>query len=262
MECTNRVTAGGQMPKHKQITNEGMFVVYKKITVKKKFHQRKGEVILALSRKFLTAMGIGAEQIEQIIEAHTETVTGLKQQNADLSDQLAKAKETGTADSDKLKDVQKKYDDLLAQVEADKKAREGKDYDALKEEFDKYKAEVQEKAVKSAKEKALRDLLSDMKVSDKGTSMIMKYMGVSGIELDEEGKLKDAASIRKAVKEDWSDYIPKVETKGAETKTPPTGGKGGAGKMTMEDIMKITDRKERQKAIAENPAVFGVEEGE
>lgn len=217
---------------------------------------------MALSRRMLSAMGLEADKIEQIIEAHTETVTGLKQQNADLSDQLAKAKETGTADSDKLKDVQKKYDDLLAQVEADNKAREGKDYDALKKEYDDYKAEVQEKAVRSAKEKAFRELLSDMKVSEKGTGMILKYMGVSNIELDEDGKLKDATALRKAVKEDWGDYIPKVETKGAETQNPPTDGKGGAGKLTMEDIMKITDRKERQKAIAENPAVFGVEEGE
>lgn len=214
---------------------------------------------MALSRKMLSAMGIGAEQIEQIIEAHTETVTGLKQQISDLGDQLATAKETGSADSNKLQDVQKKYDDLLAQVEADKKAREGKDYDALKQEYDNYKAEVQEKAVKSAKEKAFRDLLSDMKVSDKGTSMIMKYMGVSGIELDEEGKLKDATALRKAVKEDWGDYIPTVETKGADTKQPPTDGKGGAGAKTREEIMAIKDTTARQQAIAENMELFGAQ---
>lgn len=214
---------------------------------------------MALTRKLLTAMGISAEQIEQIIEAHTETVTGLKQQNADLSDQLAKAKETGTADSDKLKDVQKKYDDLLAQVEADNKAREGKDYDALKKEYDDYKAEVQEKAVRSAKEKAFRELLSDMKVSEKGTGMILKYMGVSNIELDEDGKLKDATALRKAVKEDWGDYIPKVETKGAETQNPPTDGKGGAGAKTREEIMAIKDTTARQQAIAENLELFGAQ---
>jgi len=217
---------------------------------------------MALTRKLLTAMGISAEQIEQIIEAHTETVTGLKQQIADLGDQLTTAKNTGTADSDKLKDVQKKYNDLLAQVEADNKAREGKDYDALKKEYEDYKAEVQEKAVRSAKEKAFRELLSDMKVSDKGTGMILKYMGVSNIELDEDGKLKDATALRKAVKEDWGDYIPTVEKKGAETQNPPTDGKGGAGKMTMDDIMKISDRKERQKAIGENLELFGYSEGD
>lgn len=207
----------------------------------------------------LSAMGLEADKIEQIIEAHTETVSGLKQQNAELADELSKAKETSTADSGRLKGVQKELDDLKAQVEADNKAREGKDYDALKQEYENYKAEVQEKAVKSAKEKALRDLLSDMKVSDKGTSMILKYMGVSGIELDEEGKLKDAAALRKTVKDDWSDYIPKVEAKGAETSQPPTDGKGGAGGKTKEEIMKIKDTVERQKAIAENPALFGLE---
>lgn len=31
---------------------------------------------MALTRKMLKAMGIGEEQIEEIIEAHTETVDG------------------------------------------------------------------------------------------------------------------------------------------------------------------------------------------
>lgn len=213
---------------------------------------------MALSRRMLTAMGITADQIEQIIEAHTETVSGLKQQIADLGDELAKAKESGTAESDRLKDVQKELDTLKAQVAEDAKSREGKDYDALKKEFDDYKADIQAKAEKSAKEKAFRDLLSDMKVSDKGVSLILKYQGVNGIELDEDGKLKDAPALRKAVKEDWSDYISTVETKGADTKTPP-GSDSGAGKMTKADIMKIKDTSERQKAIAENPELFGIQ---
>lgn len=213
---------------------------------------------MALSRRMLTAMGLEADKIEQIIEAHTETVSGLKQQIADLGDDLAKAKESGTADSDRLKDVQKELDTLKAQVAEDAKSREGKDYDALKKEFDDYKADIQAKAVKSAKEKAFRDLLTDMKVSDKGVSLILKYQGVNGIELDEDGKLKDAPALRKAVKEDWSDYISTVETKGADTKTPP-GSDSGAGKMTKADIMKIKDTSERQKAIAENPELFGIQ---
>lgn len=213
---------------------------------------------MALSRRMLSAMGLEADKIEQIIEAHTETVSGLKQQIADLGDDLAKAKESGTADSDRLKEVQKELDTLKAQVAEDAKSREGKDYDALKKEFDDYKADIQAKAEKSAKEKAFRDLLSDMKVSDKGVSLILKYQGVNGIELDEDGKLKDAPALRKAVKEDWSDYISTVETKGADTKTPP-GSDSGAGKMTKADIMKIKDTSERQKAITENPELFGIQ---
>lgn len=207
---------------------------------------------MALTRKFLAALGIESEKIDQIVEANSESL-------ADIQDKLAKANaelKEAKSKADTLPDVQKELNDLKAQVAADAKAREGKDYDALKKEYEDYKAEVQEKAVKSAKEKALRDLLSDMKVSDKGTSMIMKYMGVSGIELDEEGKLKDAASIKKAVKEDWSDYIPTVETKGADTKTPPTDGKGGGVAKTREEIMAIKDTTARQQAIAENLELF------
>lgn len=214
---------------------------------------------MALSRRMLSAMGLEADKIEQIIEAHTETVTGLKQQNADLTDQLAKAKEAGSADSGKLKDVQKELDDLKAQVEADNKAREGKDYDALKKEFDDYKAEQEAKATKTAKETAFRELLNDMKVSDKGIGMILKWQGVDGIELDENGKLKDAKSIRAAVKNDWSDFIPVVEEKGADTKNPLNSDKGGAGAKTREEIMAIKDSAERQKAIADNPSLFGIE---
>ena len=209
-------------------------------------------------------MGLEADKIEQIIEAHTETVTGLKQQNADLSDQLAKAKETGSADSEKLKDIQEKYDALVKQVEADNKAREGKDYDALKQEYDNYKAEVQEKAVKSAKEKAVRGLLSDMNMSDKGTYMFMEYgYPKISVELDDEGKLKDATAIRQVVKKDFGEYIPKIETKGADTKQPPTDGKGGASALTKADIYKTDERgryvmstDERQQAIAENLELF------
>lgn len=215
---------------------------------------------MALSKAFVREVFSGAgadptkipEAVDKIVEGNVASIDALREEITDLKTKL----KTAEGDSGRLKDVQKELDDLKAQVAEDAKAREGKDYDALKEEFDKYKAKVQEKAVKSAKEKALRDLLSDMKVSDKGKSMIMKYMGVSGIELDEEGKLKDAASIKKAVKEDWSDYIPTVETKGADTKTPPTDGTGGASAKTRDEIMAIKDTTARQQAIAENIELF------
>lgn len=49
---------------------------------------------MALSRKMLKAMGIEDEKIDQIIEAHSETVDSLKEQvsayKADLSEYLFK----------------------------------------------------------------------------------------------------------------------------------------------------------------------------
>ena len=208
---------------------------------------------MALTRKFLAALGIESEKIDQIVEANSESL-------ADIQDKLAKANaelKEAKSKADTLPEVQKKYDDLLAQVEADKKAREGKDYDALKQEFENYKAEVQEKAVKSAKEKAVRGLLSDMNMSDKGTYMFMEYgYPKISVELDDEGKLKDATAIRQVVKKDFGEYIPKIETKGADTKTPPTDGKGGASAKTKEEIMAIKNTTARQQEIAENLELF------
>ena len=213
---------------------------------------------MALTRKQLAAMGIEAEKIDEIITSHTETVNGLKDQISQLQNDLKTAKEN----ADKLPGVQKELDDLKKQNEDDAKAREGKDYDALKKEFDDYKAEISARDTKAAKEKALRDILKDLNVSDKGVSLILKYQNFDGIELEEDGKIKGASDLRKSLKEDWGDYIVKSETKGADTATPPGGNGGSKGYKTKEEIMDIKDRSERQKAIADNPGLFGIDEGE
>lgn len=211
---------------------------------------------MALTRKQLAAMGIEAEKIDEIITSHTETVNGLKDKITQLEGDLKTAQEK----ADKLPDVEKELNDLKQQNADDAKAREGKDYDALKKEFDDYKAEISARDVKAAKEKALREVLKDLNMSDKGISLVMKYQNFDGIELDEDGKIKGAADLRKSLKEDWGDYVVKSETKGAETKTPPGDGGGSKGYKTKDEIMAIKDDSERHKAIADNPELFGIEE--
>lgn len=192
---------------------------------------------MALSRKQLAAMGIEAEKIDQIIEAHAETVSALK-------DEAEKYKENAS----KYADVKKELDQL-------KKSTEGKDYDKLKAEYEKYKADVEAEHTKAAKEKAYRDALKDANLSDKGVEKALKYAEWDKIELDDDGKLKDAKAHVKAVREEWAEYIVKQGTKGAETSTPPVGG-GGGGSLTRADIYKtdangrfVMDASERQKAL-------------
>lgn len=208
---------------------------------------------MSLTRKALSAMGLEAEKIDQIIEMHTETVSALKEQINDLKDENDKQKK----EAEKLPAVQRELDELKERVAAEEKEREGKDYDKLKEEFDNYKTEQEAKATRAAKEKAFRELLSDMKVSDKGVKAILKWQGVDGINLDDEGKITDASALRKSIKEDWGDYIQTTQTQGAGTPTPPANNGGGSGK-TKADIMKIKDASERQQAILENPGLFGL----
>ena len=213
---------------------------------------------MALSRKFLSALGIEADKIDQIIEAHTESLEGIKAERDKYKAQIDDDKTNSDAKVKELADAKKELEELKKQVEADAKAREGKDYDKLKEEFDNYKAEQEAKATNTAKESALKELLTDMKMSDKGSKQVLKWMGVSSIELDDNGKIKDAANLRKSIKEDWGDYIQTDGAQGASTATPP-GNTNSSGTYTSKaEILKIKDSKERQKAIAENPALFGL----
>lgn len=212
---------------------------------------------MALSRKYLATLGIEADKIDEIITAHSESIEAVKSDRDKYKAQVDDLNEKISKDAEALKTAQKELSDLKAQVDADAKNREGKDYDALKAEFDNYKKEQEAKAVKSAKETALKELLKDMKMSDRGEKQVLKWMGVDGFELDENGKIKDASTLRKSIKEDWGDYIQTEGAKGADTSTPPDGTGGGTGK-TKKEIMQIKDAKERQQAIADNPELFGL----
>ena len=130
-------------------------------------------------------------------------------------------------------------------------------YNSLKADFDKYKGDVQAKETKAAKEKAYREALKDANLNEKGVEKALKYADWDKIELDEEGKLKDAKSHVKNAREEWAEYVVKNGQRGAETHNPPENGGGGRTYKTKDEIMKIADTVERQKAIADNHELFG-----
>ena len=207
---------------------------------------------MSLKRSMLSALGIESEKIEEIIKAHSETVSALNEQIDTAKAEAAKYKK----DAEKLPGVQKELEDLKAKVEADAKNSEGKDYDALKKEFDDYKAEQERKSVRASKEAAYKEILKDAGVPEKHYAKILKYSDVDGVELDEKGKIKTAKEILKAVKEEWADHIEKTQTQGADTTKPPAST--GGGKMTIEQIDAIKDTAQRQQAMLENAELFGL----
>ena len=202
---------------------------------------------MSLSRKFLKAMGIEDEKIDQIIDAHSETVTALK---AEMDEYKTNA--------EKLTSVQKELDKMKADAkEAEEK--NGKDpykvkYDALKEDFENYKKEVSEKETKANKEKLYSDLLKDAGVNEKRIAAVLRVSDLDSVEI-EDGKIKNAKDLTKSIKEEWADFITTTKDKGADVTNPP-GGTGKSGK-TKDEIMSIKDSAERQKAIAENHELFG-----
>lgn len=200
---------------------------------------------MALTRKFLAALGIDAEKVDEIINAHTETVDGLKEQINSFK-----------ADAEKLPAVQKELDELKKASEE----KDGKDpwkvkYEALKEDFDAFKGEVSAKETKAAKTAAYRSLLKEAGIADKRIDTVLKVSDVDKIELDRDGKIKEADKLAASIKEEWADFITSSETSGAKTSTPP---EGSGAKLSRAEIYKkddkgryLMDSTARQKALAE-----------
>lgn len=194
---------------------------------------------MALTRKSLKAMGLTEEQVDSVIEMHLETVEPLKAYKDD---------------ADKLAGVQAELDKAKADLEAKDKDSWKVKYDALKEEYDGYKADVTNKESKAAKEAAYRKLLKETGVSEKRIDAVMKVTDLSAVELAEDGAVKDAEKHGETIKQEWAEFIGTDTVIGAKVDTPPAGS-GGTG-MTKESIMAIKDRGERRAAIAANMNLF------
>ena len=198
---------------------------------------------MALTRKMLKAMGIEEEKIDQIIEAHSETVDSLK---AD--------RDNYKKDADQLKSVREELDELKAKGDDGWKEK----HDKLKGDFDTYKKDVEAKETHSKKVEAFKFILKDGNFSEKGIEKAVKYADFEKMELDEDGKtIKNAPEHLKAAKEEWAEYVTTTTTTGAKTSNPPANS--GGAKLTKEDIYKKDDKgryvmsaSERQKALVEN----------
>lgn len=202
---------------------------------------------MALSRKYLTALGIEADKVDEIITAHAETVDALKEE-----------RDKYKADAEKLPTVAQELADLKEATEkagASGNAYQVK-YEAIKEEFEKYKADVEAKALRTSKENAYRDLLKEAGISEKRMESVIKVSGdaIDKLDLDADGKAKDAKDLVKNIAEEWADFVVKETTKGADTGRPPKSD--GGAKMTKEEIFAIKDTTARQQAMLENKDLF------
>lgn len=203
---------------------------------------------MALTRKSLKAMGLTDEQVDSIVEMHTETVDGLKEK-------LKTAEEKAT----QLDGVQKELDALKAKGGDDYKARAEKAEKALND----YKAEVAAKETKAAKEAAVRAYFEGKKITGGNLNIAMRGAKdeISGIELDAEGKIKDTAALDALVNGTFAGLVVTKTVQCAQTANPPANN--GGSKLTRADIYAKDEHgrykmstAERQKALAENPELM------
>lgn len=190
---------------------------------------------MALTRKFLSALGIEGDKIDQIIEAHTETLEGLKSERDKFKE-----------DADKYEDVKKKLDDLKAQNLDGYKEKYEKEHNA----FEQYKTEQTAKETEAAKEKAVRAFFESKGITGKNLDIAMRGCSAekAGIILDGD-KIKDTTSLDALVNDTFAGLIQTTQTKGTNSINPPANVSGK--KWQKADIIKIKDTDERQKAWAE-----------
>ena len=198
---------------------------------------------MSLTRKFLSTLGIEDDKVDEIIAKHAETVNGLKDER------------------DGHKEKANKLDDVTKELETLKKANKGDDiykvkYEGIKEEFDTFKKNLAKKETTANKRKAYMQLLKDANISEKRHEAILKITELDNLELGEDGKFKNNDELKKEIETEWADFKVTEKKQGAKIETPPANN--GAGSVTREDIRKIKDPVARQKAMMENPALFGL----
>ena len=165
---------------------------------------------MALTRKFLEALGIEQAKIDEIISAHTEVTNALK------------------ADRDSYKEKAEKYDETKTELDKAKSELEkvNKDeyktkYESLEAEFNKYKTDIAEKEVKGKKEEAYKKMLKEIGVNEKSIGAIVKVKDLSSLKLDDKGNIVDVDTLKESEKKDWEGFIIKSEEEGQDPNTPP-----------------------------------------
>ena len=174
---------------------------------------------MAFTREFIRRLAKESE-----IELPKEFIDGLMTEHANVRDgyaeeqvkaALANQPKPKPTDSEEYKALQKKFDDEKAA-------------------HDKLKTEVATKETNGKKSDALKAMLKAAGYSEKGVDKIAKYGNyLDGVELDENGSIKNSDALIKTISGEWGEYIETKTATGAQTATPPTGyGTGANSKST------------------------------
>lgn len=169
---------------------------------------------MALTRKFLEALGVPEAAVSAIIDEHT-AVTSRMQAEID----------TAKKDAEQLPVIQKELDDLKAEDYKGKYESEKKEHDALK-------TSIAAEKSKSAKESALKAYFEGKNIKDGNLAIAMRGVSLDSIELDGD-KIKDTKDLDALVDGDFKPLVStgKDTSKGGgekKAKVVDSGAKAGA----------------------------------
>lgn len=179
---------------------------------------------MALTRKSLKAMGLTDEQVDSIIEMHSETVDGLKEQV-----------KTYKADAEKLPNVQKELDGLKSAGDGGFKEKFEKEHS----DFENFKKTIKEKETKAAKESAAKAFFESKGITGNSLEIAMRGSSaeIAALELDGE-KIKDSSALDALVNGTFKALVSTTTTKGANIPNPPITAPNKA--YSADDIRKMS----------------------
>ena len=179
---------------------------------------------MSLTRKLLKGMGLTDEQVDTIIEAHTDTVDGLKEQV-----------KTYKADAEKLPGVQKELDDLKAAGDGgwEEKAKD------FEKKYNDLVAENKNKETKAAKESAAKAFFESKGITGNSLEIAMRGSSAEIAALDLDGeKIKDSSALDALVNGTFKALVSTTTTKGANIPNPPVTTPNKA--YSADDIRKMS----------------------
>ena len=179
---------------------------------------------MSLTRKLLKGMGLTDEQVDSIIEMHSETVDGLKEQV-----------KTYKADAEKLPNVQKELDDLKAAGDGgwEEKAKD------FEKKYNDLVAENKNKETKAAKESAAKAFFESKGITGNSLEIAMRGSSAEIAALDLDGeKIKDSSALDALVNGTFKALVSTTTTKGANIPNPPVTTPNKA--YSADDIRKMS----------------------
>ena len=183
---------------------------------------------MALTRKLLKGMGLTDEQVDTIIEAHSETVDGLKEQA-----------NTYKTDAAKVPGLEKKIREMETADGEDWKAK----YEKEHSDFEAYKTDAAAKETAATKERLFRAELTALGITGKRADQIVKATDMAAFEV-KDGAYADAAKVQQAIRDDWSEFVPTTTVRKAQVDTPPSqDGKQDLGSLSMADYIAARTKK-------------------
>ena len=188
---------------------------------------------MALTRKLLKSMDIEDEKIDQIIEAHSETVDALKERAR-----------TAEAKAERYDAMEKELSTYKENNSSDYKTK----YENEHKAFEDYKKEQDAKSLQAQRESAAKKYFESKNITGANLDIAMRGARdeIAALEMDGD-KIRDHSALDNLVKGTYAGLVVTKSVKGAETSTPPETAKGGTVK-TKAEIMAIKDTTERQKA--------------